>query len=190
MTFLAFFHSSDPNSSIPDNIDDLYSMFIRNPPYQLTLSLDELFAQNQDTDSDYPPRPQNAFILFRKDLVAKLKGLPLAKPLTKWSEFSKYATRAWKEQSVEVKQFFEVLSLNYNKTHKKKYPNYDYNHESRKKNKRNNKSRTYSSQVVSDLNELPKDSADEQQLAAIENFEYLYMPEFSEYISLLNNTFL
>lgn len=184
MTFFAFSHS-DPNSSIPDNIEDLYSIFICNPPYQLTLTLDELFAQNRG--SGHPPRPQNAFILFRKDLVAKLKGFPLAKS---WSESSKYATKLWKDQSAEVKQFFEVLSLTYNKSHKEKYPNYNYNRQSRRKDKRNHKPRINSSQAVFDTNKFPKISDDEQlaveQLAAIEKFEYLYMPEFSEYFSLLN----
>src|SRR5437588_10318421 len=63
--------SSLTSISVPNNLESL----LINPPYKLTLTIDKLFApsKRKSYSESSPPRPQNGFILFKKDLAAKLK---------------------------------------------------------------------------------------------------------------------
>ncbi|CAG8811691.1 16310_t:CDS:1, partial [Racocetra persica] len=75
------------------------------PPYPLTLKFNELIAPSKTSrttrrheknpDSLPPPRPQNAFFLFRRDFNEKLKqrGIKL-----KFEEFSRLAGKEWRKQ--------------------------------------------------------------------------------------------
>src|SRR6266480_1562127 len=101
MAFITYTNSLD-NAPISDNIEDTYSTLIANPPYQLTLPVQDLIAQ--DLGSGYPPRPQNAFILFRKDLLAKLRmGIDTDK------SFNKHSKKVWDELPDTSTRFFEVI---------------------------------------------------------------------------------
>src|SRR6266542_830737 len=67
---------SSATNSPQENLDSLITRLNTNPPYQLALSIEELLApsKRKNKSSRYrPPRPQNAFILFKKDLVARIR---------------------------------------------------------------------------------------------------------------------
>ncbi|CAI2170240.1 10289_t:CDS:1 [Funneliformis geosporum] len=110
-----------------DNLDSLIDELMTNPPYQLTLSIEELLAPAKRKSSETPPRPQNVFILFRKDLVAKIKNeFPEFAKNLRSPEHSKTAKTIWEIQPNEVKQFFQVLYLACIEKHKEMYPKYQY----------------------------------------------------------------
>ncbi|CAG8531825.1 8372_t:CDS:1 [Cetraspora pellucida] len=103
------------------------------PPYQLTLEIDELisppknsrkakkFLKNPHTSS--PPRPQNAFVLFRRDFYAKLRieGIKM-----KNGDISRLASEEWHKQPKEVLRYFEILEQLAKDKHNEMYPDYKY----------------------------------------------------------------
>ncbi|CAG8439099.1 9261_t:CDS:2 [Funneliformis caledonium] len=116
-----------PHSPPKSSNDNICNKIMINPPYQLTLSLEELLAPAKRKDSETPPRPQNVFILFRKDLLAKIKNeSPKFAKTLRSPEHSKTAKIIWESQPNEVKQFFQVLYLACIEKHKKMYPKYHY----------------------------------------------------------------
>ncbi|CAG8544503.1 1604_t:CDS:2 [Ambispora gerdemannii] len=91
---------------------------LRDPPYKLTLSIDELLApakktrknkRPKDSNSlEKPPRPQNGWVIFRKDYEAKLRLLnPNA--TYKIQDISKECGVEWRSQPSEVKKYFDLL---------------------------------------------------------------------------------
>src|SRR5436190_22229919 len=98
MSNLHFVIQSNPSTQIPDNVDELLDNFLKNPPYQLSLSLQKLFAGRNQCSSHV----QNAFFLFRKDYIAKV-----GKRST--SELAAEVKESWKRQPKKVRQYFEVL---------------------------------------------------------------------------------
>ncbi|CAG8526572.1 1061_t:CDS:2 [Ambispora gerdemannii] len=130
--------SSTPND-LDKNIDDELRFFnasasrrrlLLNPPYELTLKISNLVLPFPNTQKlDPPPRPPNAFMIFRRDLVAKLKSM-MDKPweaLPHNSIISKVAGRLWDEESKEVRNFFYVLADIAMEEHLKIYPGYRFN---------------------------------------------------------------
>ncbi|CAG8439117.1 9263_t:CDS:2 [Funneliformis caledonium] len=95
-------------------------------PYVLTLPLEELLVPKLSIRGKIP-RPQNAWMLFRKDFTAGIKLLPMHdnKKLCV-QEISSLASKSWKQQPPEVKQFFEILRMAAKETHNLHYPNYRY----------------------------------------------------------------
>ena len=95
-----------------------------NPPYKLTLSIKRLTTPKSPKEKNYIPRPNNPFIIFRSDLVAKLKATAERKvPLCL---ISKMASEQWKNESEAVKSFFKLLSEIHHHHHRILYPNYTY----------------------------------------------------------------
>ncbi|CAG8438482.1 1597_t:CDS:2 [Diversispora eburnea] len=112
-----------------NNLQDLE--LILNPPYQLTLSLDSLLLparinhRNRKNKINKIPRPQNAWILFRKDYEAN-KRIKFPDQLFKMKTISINAGDEWKIQSSQVKRYFEILSKLALEKHKIIYPDYKY----------------------------------------------------------------
>ncbi|CAG8531100.1 13208_t:CDS:1 [Ambispora gerdemannii] len=100
---------------------------LNEPPYELTLPIEELTkpAKKKRDDSDKPPRPQNSWIIFRKDCEANLRlRSPYVKQKVKHT--AKECSLKWKSQSSEVKHFFKTLEKIAHENHKHMYPNYKY----------------------------------------------------------------
>ncbi|CAG8469129.1 10955_t:CDS:1 [Ambispora gerdemannii] len=95
--------------------------------YNLTLAIEELTkpsAKKRD-NPDKPPRPQNRWIIFRKDYEANIRLLnPDVKQEVKRT--AKGCSLKWKSQSREVKDFFKILEKIACKNHEHIYPNYKY----------------------------------------------------------------
>ncbi|CAG8594596.1 8494_t:CDS:1, partial [Ambispora gerdemannii] len=96
-------------------------------PYRLTLSIDELTksAVKKHHDFDKPPRPQNSWIIFRRDYAAYLR-LWDRHSKSKIAETAKECSLKWQKLSSEVKNFFKVLEKIACENHKLVYPNYKY----------------------------------------------------------------
>ncbi|CAG8691838.1 945_t:CDS:2, partial [Ambispora gerdemannii] len=98
---------------------------INKPPYQLTLSIEELTkpAKKNRDNSDKPPRTQNSWIIFRKDYEANLRRRsPDVKQEVKHT--AKECSLEWKSQPSEVKHLFKTLEKIAYENHKHIYPNY------------------------------------------------------------------
>ncbi|CAG8438298.1 uncharacterized protein OCT59_013206 [Rhizophagus irregularis] len=76
-----------------------------------------------------PPRPQNAFILYRRDKAKKHKNEHKG---LRSCDISKKIAKMWSEETPEVKVLFEALSRLSEKAHNKKYGNYKYRPMSKK----------------------------------------------------------
>ncbi|CAG8615006.1 10089_t:CDS:1 [Ambispora gerdemannii] len=100
---------------------------LNEPPYDLTLPIEELTkpAKKKRDSSDKPPRPQNSWIIFRKDYEANLR---LCSPDVKQKvkHTAKECSLKWKSQPSEVKHFFKTLEKIAYENHKHIYPNYKY----------------------------------------------------------------
>src|SRR6266498_888071 len=112
-------------------LNDEENSLIKNPPYQLTLPLEELLfparknRKNKNKPQGKIPRPQNAWVLFRKDYEANQRMRFPDKAL-KMKNVSTDAGEVWRKQSTKVKRYFEILSRLAHEQHKKLYPNYKY----------------------------------------------------------------
>ncbi|CAG8514316.1 2058_t:CDS:2, partial [Racocetra fulgida] len=82
--------------------------------------------------SSSPPRPQNAFVLFRRDFSAKLK---LKEMKMNNGDVSRLASEEWSKQPKEVLRFFEFLENLAKDRHKKIYPDYSYSPKRKSKSK-------------------------------------------------------
>ncbi|CAG8459237.1 11687_t:CDS:2 [Scutellospora calospora] len=94
--------------------DELLSM--NPPPYKLTIKVDELIApaNNSRRSTQHrrnpiafaPPRPPNAFVLFRKDYFAKYKS---NEQKINNTNISRLASIEWKAQPPSVRYYFYIL---------------------------------------------------------------------------------
>ncbi|CAG8598696.1 4769_t:CDS:1 [Ambispora gerdemannii] len=94
-------------------------------PYRLTLTIEELTnpSAKKCGNPDKPPRPQNSWIIFRRDYEANLR---LRNPdvKIKVTDTAKECSLKWK--SKEVKDFFKLLEKIAYMNHKNIYPNYKF----------------------------------------------------------------
>jgi hypothetical protein len=116
---------TDLTTTIPDNMDDLRSFTSNYPP--LHLSLEQLISTKyaEYSEIDYPPRPPNPFILFRKNMHAS----PAYKNLT-CREMSTIARQEWAVTTNSIRLLFTIISESIGLMHRKCYPEYDYNYTS------------------------------------------------------------
>ncbi|CAG8594381.1 10188_t:CDS:1 [Ambispora gerdemannii] len=93
-------------------------------PYQLTLSINEL-TKSAVKKRHNPPRPQNSWVIFRRDYEAHLR-LCNQNIKSKVKETAKECSLKWRKLSSEVKYFFKILEKIACENHKRTYPNYKY----------------------------------------------------------------
>jgi hypothetical protein len=119
---------------------NLHPLFL-NPPYNLTLTIDELITpkemkepresrrrrdqriENDVNNNNQIPRPHNAFIIFRTDYAAKIKNDDKRISIR---IISRMASRQWNLEPELVKAFFKLLADMYQQRHKILFPNYKY----------------------------------------------------------------
>ncbi|CAG8482803.1 22611_t:CDS:1 [Dentiscutata erythropus] len=118
--------SFSPSPSLQHDNDSLLMQQISNPPYHLTLSLNLLLAPSRKSPT-HLPRPQNSFVLFRKDYNTKMRQLN-RNSSNKLSAkiISENAKVEWSRQPPTVKNFFKVLAKEADKRHKEMFPHYKY----------------------------------------------------------------
>jgi hypothetical protein len=88
-----------------------------------TLSLFDLILPSVNYRTDKIPRPQNKYIIYRRDLCAKLA---LSNSTLTFVNFSKFSSNNWKKESSEVKNIFDRLAEYAKVLHNRIYPNYKY----------------------------------------------------------------
>ncbi|CAG8486778.1 10777_t:CDS:1 [Paraglomus occultum] len=123
--------------SIIERLSPKDQALLANPPYPLTLCLEELVApgtkprKSRRKDDSTPPRPQNGFIIFRKDCDAKLQ---LIYPDGTFNSqiICKKVGEEWRRQPPVVKKFFQILQKIAFEKHKELYPDYKYTPKKRK----------------------------------------------------------
>jgi hypothetical protein len=141
-------HPPSPPSSIPtfstcyvDNLTPYELNLLLTPPYTLTISIDALLRPKErksHVKKGWPPRPQNAWVIFRKDFESWLRS---QSPNTFFTvhEISKIAGTCWRRQSSTVKQYFTVLSKLARQQHRAEFPDYIYQPRRIKRTKRINR---------------------------------------------------
>lgn len=72
----------------------------------------------RDANKTQPPRPQNCFVLFKKEMNDKVQGT--------FPQKSKIIGRMWQEAPEEVKNHYKVLSEEDKLAHALKYPGYQF----------------------------------------------------------------
>ncbi|CAG8700259.1 11473_t:CDS:1, partial [Ambispora gerdemannii] len=96
---------------------------LQQSPYQLTLSINEL-TESAVKKRHNPPRPQNSWIIFRRDYEAYLRCNQHVK--SKVKETAKTCSLKWRKLSSQAKHFFKILEKIACENHKRTYPNYKY----------------------------------------------------------------
>ncbi|CAG8522183.1 12015_t:CDS:1 [Ambispora gerdemannii] len=129
MTTTSIDTTTSNNDHTANTLSECEKKMLRDPPYKLSLSMDELLAPAKRTrknkkDSNNP-RQQNKWIIFRKDYEAKLRLLnPNA--TYKIQDISKEYGAEWRSQPSEVNKYFDLLQRIAFEKHKLAYPNYKY----------------------------------------------------------------
>src|ERR1044072_1212439 len=97
--------------------------------YVFTIEISTLLINSKTTrrykKNKRPPRPQNAFMLYRRDKTANKKLDPKCAGL-KQCEISKLIARGWKEETDEVRELFWALARLSEKLHSKVHGEYKY----------------------------------------------------------------
>ncbi|KAI0331203.1 hypothetical protein GY45DRAFT_1336352 [Cubamyces sp. BRFM 1775] len=75
-----------------------------------------------------PPRPRNSFLLYRSVKLQELQDLREAagRPALMMGEASKIIGKLWKQEPIEVTQYFEQQAEEEKAAHAAKYPGYKY----------------------------------------------------------------
>ncbi|CAG8591162.1 14539_t:CDS:2 [Acaulospora morrowiae] len=129
----------DFKNPILDEVE--FESFIKNPPYKLNLTIDELIGTSSKSrvykkflsgGRSKPPRPPNSFVIFRKNFVAGVNSR------TKAPKMSKIVAEAWESQPPAVRKFFNMLAERAKVMHNEKFPNYKYTPRRSKKIKEKN----------------------------------------------------
>ena len=109
----------------PPNVYQIIVNFIHQyGEFKTILNLSKLWSPSDITRAKGIPRPQNAYILYRKDVS---KGLCKANIKMTVCECSKAATYLWRNLDAESKKFWYQLSSIAKVKHQDNYPNYRYN---------------------------------------------------------------
>ncbi|KAF0507833.1 MATA-HMG [Gigaspora margarita] len=127
-------------NSSENSIDN--ELLSNSPPYVLTLEVEELISPpsnsrratkfRKNPSSSPPPRPQNAYVLFRRDFIAKMKqqGMKMT-----FADVSRLAIEEWRKLPAEVLRYFEILEQLAKDKHKEIYLDYRYSPKPNKKKK-------------------------------------------------------
>ncbi|RIA92985.1 hypothetical protein C1645_763454, partial [Glomus cerebriforme] len=100
--------------------------------YRFTIDIEDLLNNSTKTRRakryekkriNKPPRPQNAFIIYRRNKVAELKIIFEGQ---KSANISRIVGEYWREEEKEVKELFEAISRVAEKRHSDKYKDYVY----------------------------------------------------------------
>ncbi|CAG8641538.1 2024_t:CDS:1, partial [Paraglomus occultum] len=124
-------NSTCPATCFINNLTQNELRLFRNPPCPLAIDYDSILnpirkRRNNSNKKNLPPRPQNAWVLFRKHFQTQVLSRSPGKSST-LDEISQNASKSWKSQPKEVKEYFKVLSKLASYKHKTMYPEYVYN---------------------------------------------------------------
>ncbi|CAG8487948.1 14366_t:CDS:1 [Dentiscutata heterogama] len=181
-------------SGIPQSCyeNSLNNELFSSSPYQLTLEINKLISPPQNTrkakkflknpQSASPPRPSNAFILFRRDFFEKQKrnGTKM-----KLNDMSREAKNVWDNLSNEAKSYFDVLATWAKKRHDELYPNYKYDPKPKKPrskvtHRKNNKAERFSTISYEKTCKTTIEESEKNPKTSIENSSNFELPFFPD----------
>lgn len=93
-----------------------------------TLSLYDLLTPLENHRTSKVPRPQNSFVIYRRNLQAKMALSQTANSsFDRLDKISKVAGNKWKNETKEIKELFAFLADCAKKVHNCIFPGYVYN---------------------------------------------------------------
>ncbi|RHZ81357.1 hypothetical protein Glove_121g75 [Diversispora epigaea] len=93
---------------------------------QITVPIENLIRPTAKSRKGGIPRPQNPFVIYRRDLQAKLTAT-LGPDVGSHLPFvSKEASRKWEIEREDIKNIYEVMAELAKKVHERTYPDYVY----------------------------------------------------------------
>ncbi|GBC08210.1 hypothetical protein RclHR1_07980002 [Rhizophagus clarus] len=108
---------------------------------KINLPIFELLAPSKQSRAKKEPRPQNQFILYRKNISKELR-----RPVGKSSEV---ASSSWKKISEREKEFWKQLAVIAKEKHTSIFPEYKYTPNKKKKRKQSTrKSKKEAPQII------------------------------------------
>ncbi|CAG8558574.1 8155_t:CDS:1 [Paraglomus occultum] len=135
-----------------------------NPPYNLSMSFEELFAPSKKRrDRKTPPRPLNSWIIFNRDYTVKCKHSDEASSKD-GRRLAATASKVWKEKMQEDTEYFNILSKIAENVHNIMYPDYRYDPSCKKEKFRKKKTCAGSTQkrkCVAATNTMRKETGEE-----------------------------
>ncbi|KAF0429702.1 MATA-HMG [Gigaspora margarita] len=109
-------------------------------PYKLSLNIDDLInpskTSRRSKKTNDPPRPQNCFVLFRRDFEVKYRLLHKDENIFS-KKISSLAAESWNVQPPSVRFFFKQLEVKALNKHQEMFPNYRYQPNKKKQNPNN-----------------------------------------------------
>ncbi|KAF0496957.1 MATA-HMG [Gigaspora margarita] len=106
-------------------------------PYMLSINIDDLTypsrTSRRSKKTNKPPRPQNSFLLFRRDFEAKYRLLHKNEKIYS-KTISTLAAASWNQQPPFVRYFFKKLECYALNKHQLMYPQYRYRPNKKKGN--------------------------------------------------------
>ncbi|RIB24421.1 hypothetical protein C2G38_2031886 [Gigaspora rosea] len=169
--------------SICEDSLDFDNELFRNPPYPLAMDIEELTSPSitsrkairfrKHPHLSTPPRPQNAWVLFRRNYteLLKLKGDKMNN-----GDISRLAADEWRRQPPKVLKFFELLETRAKEKNKKLYPGYKFSPKRRTNFKQNHQieKELHSENSVNQIDTTP------EEMSLVDNLsEDLYFLEGS-----------
>jgi hypothetical protein len=117
----------EESEKIKEIISGLDSVTLERVSRKMTLSIESMINPQRRKPRKRVPRPQNPFILYRRNLLEELKSATENKksPLN-FSEVSRKAGLSWKKESSQVKNDYKEIAGLAKKFHHYRYPNYEY----------------------------------------------------------------
>ena len=115
------------------DLNDEEIELLQNSQYKLTITLEKLISPTDKTPRiskksiiAKTPRPQNSWILFRRDYEANRRRKNSLKETLRTKDISIDAKKYWGNAPNEVKKLFDILSKLAREKHDSIYPNYKY----------------------------------------------------------------
>jgi len=92
----------------------------------VTIPVEDLIRPKRKSRKGQTPRPQNLFVLYRRDMQAKMINCAGARVGSDLPFVSKKASFEWEHVSPDIKIIYETLAELAKTIHEKIYPNYVY----------------------------------------------------------------
>ncbi|RIA81943.1 hypothetical protein C1645_809841 [Glomus cerebriforme] len=102
---------------------------------QILVPIEKLLCPKKKSRSGNIPRPQNSFVIYRRDFMTKLESDCGHEVSSDLSFVSKKASKWWASESPEVKNIYQIIADLARKVHNRTYPEYVFQPKKRRATK-------------------------------------------------------
>src|ERR1051325_1580708 len=92
----------------------------------VSLPIEMLITPNKTSRRGNTPRPQNSFVIYRRDFMAKLSGIYGPELSSNLPLVSSNASKWWNYESEEIKDIYKLVADMAKEVHRRTYPDYVY----------------------------------------------------------------